>query len=123
MKSIWSDLVDSVQTNHGNAAVKLEGDRVEIAMNGVTIVATKAQDGHVDVDVSGQERVRFESSREAVKDARYHVYDELNKIWAANQKPRTSRGGPSYSGGGGGDDDVVAIGDMHEGHSDDGDDD
>jgi hypothetical protein len=115
--SVWRDLVSSVQTNHGNAVVKVDEDRIEVVLGGVTLIAVKESDASFVVDVTGKAQARFDSA----KYAGYHVYDELNKIWAANQKPRTTRGGASYSGRSGGDVDV--IGHTYEpSTSDDGDD-
>ncbi len=117
--SVWRDLVNSIQANHGNATIKVDEDRIEVVMGGVTMIAVKESDSSFVVDVTGKEQARFDSA----KYAGYHVYDELNKIWAANQRPRTTRGGPSYSGRGGGGE-VDAVGHVYEGSSsdDDGDD-
>lgn len=115
--SIWRDLVNSIQANHGNATIKVDGDWIEVVMGGVTIVAVKKSDASFVVDVTDKPQAQFDSA----KYAGYHVYDELNRIWAANQRPRTTRGGASYSGRGGGDVDAVGI--MYEPTaSDDGDD-
>lgn len=117
--SVWRDLVNSIQANHGNATIKVDGDRIEVVMGGVMLVAVKESDANFVVNVTGKPQMRFDSA----KYAGYHVYDELNKIWAANQKPRTTRGSASYSGRGGGGD-VDVIGTVYESSSsdDDGDD-
>jgi len=114
---MWADLVDSIKTNHGGATVKVYSSTLEISMGGVTIVATPRGGGIFEVDVTGQQKVKLGSAKEVY----YHVTDELNRIWAQSQKPRTSPGGPSYSGGGGGDGDdlVVGGGDLYEPSDDD----
>lgn len=117
---MWADLIDSVKTNHGNASVNVVDKVLEIELGGVVIVARPKGKKAFEVEITGREKVTVDSEREVY----YEVTDELNRIWAKNQKPKSSPGsGASYSGRGGGDDDlVVGGGDLYVPPDDDDDD-
>ncbi len=111
---MWADVVDRIKANHPNASVKTagDGDRLEVAMGDLTIFAIKVgrrftvgktyhSNGITDTGT-----VTVDSAQ----DAYYVILEELNRIWSASQKPRTSSGGAASSGCGVGDGDDLVVG-------------